>query len=219
MAATNATFWFWSDWLGDQAVRRLTLAERGLWIDLLALAAVGKPIGYVCDDRGRPLTLDDIARVSNAGGADEVAKMIESIVDKGAASRDRSGRLFNRRMVRDAEKDAKKAALSVKRALAGKIGAESTSLRYFKNPSLPQHVPRQLPRHLPQQSLVSPNQSKNNFLPTAVVRNEQSMPGGAASPENDPESPKPQRRRRPTDREDVASPELLNSLRKRGIGS
>jgi hypothetical protein len=100
MAASKGTYWFWSDWLGDQEVRRLSPAERGLWIDLLALAAVSNPVGYVCDDRGRPLSHDDIRRVTNAASIEEVAELIDGILKKGAASRDRTGRIFNRRMVR-----------------------------------------------------------------------------------------------------------------------
>lgn len=149
MSATAKTEWYWSDWLGDQEVRRLTPAERGIWIDLIALAAVGSPTGYVCDDRGRPLALSEIARVTNAGSVDEVAKLIDGILEKGAASRDRSGRLLNRRMVRDAEKMAKRAELSAKRAKAGRLGAAHTNLIFHNKPVLPQHVPRHLPGHVP----------------------------------------------------------------------
>lgn len=101
MSAGSAMQWFWSDWLGDQEVRRLTPAERGVWIDLLAIAAAAAPFGYVCDGKGRPLTLEEIARV--VGEAPQaVSELIAGILDKGAASRDRTGRIYNRRMVRDA---------------------------------------------------------------------------------------------------------------------
>jgi hypothetical protein len=139
MAASSAMTWFWSDWLGDQAVRRLTPAERGVWIDLIGLAAVAQPIGYVCDDRGTPLTDSEIARVTNAGSAEEVGKLIAGILEKGAASRDRTGRIYNRRMVRNVE-------LKRKRAEAGKLGGDATALKYFPNAvkqkNLPQHVPK-----------------------------------------------------------------------------
>ncbi len=118
MSAHQSTQWFWSDWAGDQEVRRLTPAERGLWIDLLALAAVGKPYGYVCDQRGNPVSYEEIARFSNCTPT-EAESLIAGILEKGAASRDRTGRLFNRRMTRQAEKTAKK-------RMAGKLGAEQT---------------------------------------------------------------------------------------------
>lgn len=149
MASTSATAWFWSDWLGDQAVRRLTPAERGVWIDLLALAAAASPVGYVCDDRGTPLTDSEIARVTNAASAEEVGKLIVGIIEKGAASRDRSGRIYNRRMVRDAE-------LRRKRAAAGKGGGEATAVKYFGK-VLEQKI---LPQPPPQQTRTRPSSPK-----------------------------------------------------------
>jgi hypothetical protein len=154
MTAIHSTKWFWSDWIGDEAVRRLTPSERGVWIDLLALAAVGSPVGYVCDAQGRPLTLEEIARVTNAASPDEVAKLIVGILEKGAASRDRSGRLFNRRMVRDAE-------LRAKRSIAGKKGAAHTNLIWKDFSVLPHHVTRQNSQAPP-----SPYSNKNRILPS-----------------------------------------------------
>jgi hypothetical protein len=114
VASTHSTKWFWSDWRGDEAVRRLTPSERGVWIDLLALAATGNPTGYVCDANGDPVAIGEIARFTNCPDLDELRKLIVGIEAKGAVSRDRAGRLFNRRMVRDA-------ALSLKRRHAAEI--------------------------------------------------------------------------------------------------
>lgn len=118
MSASDSTQWFWSDWRGDHLVRRLTPAERGLWIDLLSYAAASTPVGYICDQQGSPISYEEIARFTNATPT-EVATLIDGILAKGVASRDRTGRLFNRRMTRQAEKTAKK-------RLAGKLGAEQT---------------------------------------------------------------------------------------------
>jgi hypothetical protein len=137
MTSTRRAQWYWSDWLGDQAVRRLTLAERGLWIDLLALAADGVPTGYVTDSKGRPLTHEEIARICNAGSPVEVAELIGSIVEKGAGSRDRTGRLFNRRMVRDAER-------SVVKRRAGHLGGVHTALVNKSNQALVQQMAQQV---------------------------------------------------------------------------
>lgn len=136
MAATAATTWFWSDWLGDQCVRRLTPTERGVWIDLLALMATGSPVGYACDEKGRALSMEEIARVTNAGSAAKVSKLIDEIVDKGAASRDADGLLYNRRMVRDAERNALKRT-------AGLKGAASTREKWLALQNLPGQKPRQ----------------------------------------------------------------------------
>ena len=129
----------WADWLADRAVRRLTPAERGVLIDLLSLAALGSPNGYVCDAKGRPLGVEQIARIANAESPDEVAKHIDRIVEKGAASRDRTGRLFSRRMVRTAE-------LSAKRRAAGAKGSTKTNLIWKDFQSRPRQMPGPLPQ-------------------------------------------------------------------------
>ncbi len=163
MSAISSTRWFWSDWLGDAAVRRLTPAERGIWIDLLALASVGNPTGYVCDSKGTPLTLGEIARVCNAS-ADEVEKLITAIEEKGAASRDRAGRLFNRRMVRDTK-------LTAKRSKAGKVGAAHTNLinqqLRAEYKILPQQVTRQKSRGPPP---PLPNKERNLSSENSAAR-------------------------------------------------
>jgi hypothetical protein len=169
MSAKSGAYFFWTDWLGDPAVRRLSPAERGVWIDLLALAAIGSPTGYVCDDKGRPLTLEEIARVSNAASPDEVAKHIAGILDKGVASRDRTGRLFNRRMVRSAE-------ILAKRRLAGAIGGARTKLIWKDFQPLSRQLPGQLPRHLPRARDGPPSKQKVN------VTAESSAPAGAVNP-------------------------------------
>lgn len=158
MSATDRTNWFWSDWLGDQAVRRLTPAERGVWIDCLALMAAAAPIGYLCDDRGRPLTHEEIARVVNATPV-EVANLLAAILQKGVASRDRTGRLFNRRMVREA-------SMSAKRRLSGKAGGAATRLKWQALSDLPQHNAWQVP----QQRVGPPNPIRKKTSSWTVPR-------------------------------------------------
>lgn len=138
MSSKRSVDWFWSDWAGDQAVRRLTVAERGLWIDLLALAAVGTPTGYVCDVKGKALSYEEIARFANCSPT-EAETLIACILEKGAASRDRTGRLFNRRTVR-------KIALSEERRKSGARGAEATKLKWQAYQQLARQTPRDLPR-------------------------------------------------------------------------
>jgi hypothetical protein len=164
MSAKQSTTWFWSDWAGDLAVRRLTPAERGLWIDLLALAATGNPTGYVCDERGEPLAVEQIAHFANCSAA-EASSLIDGILAEGVASRDRSGRLFNRRIVRDIE-------LSVKRRRAGQAGGTATARKWKAFPGLPEHLPEQVPR----QTRRAPYQERisNTFAGTARARAQES---------------------------------------------
>ena len=138
MSANRSTQWFWSDWAGDLAVRSLTTAERGLWIDLLALAAAALPMGYVCDNRGNALSYEEIGRFANCSPT-EAQSLIAGILDKGVCGRDQSGRLFNRRMLRDIE-------LANKRRKAGQKGGLATKMKWQAFPGLPQHLPGHVPR-------------------------------------------------------------------------
>jgi hypothetical protein len=178
MSAKSGAYFFWSDWLGDPAVRRLSPAERGVWIDLLALAAIGSPTGYVCDDKGRPLTLEEIARVSNAASTDEVAKHIAGILEKGAASRDRTGRLFNRRMVRSAN-------LSAKRRLAGVKGGAHTKLIWKDFQPMSRQLPGQLP-HARDGPLTKQkvNVTAESSAPAGAIKSV--APAGAETPQGQP---------------------------------
>lgn len=156
MTATHSTKWFWSDWAGDVAVRRLTVAERGMWIDLLALAAVAQPTGYVCDEAGTALSYEEIARFANCSPT-EAETLIAGILAKGVASRDRTGRIWNRRMVRDVASSVKKQFLSEKKRQNGRLGGAATALKWQAVSGLPQ----QLPGHVPRQT--GTRSFSNNF--------------------------------------------------------
>lgn len=176
MSATKGSFFFWTDWLGDTEVRRLSPAERGFWADCLAIAATALPFGYVVDNKGRPLSVAEHARISNCSEA-EAAQLIAGVLEKGAASRDRAGRLFNRRMVRDA-------SLSAKRSLAGKKGAARTNLKYQAFPVLPRQTPQQIPRPpprpTPQQHKQKEREARDSAARArAALSHETNQPAGS----------------------------------------
>ena len=163
MPATAKTNWFWSDWSGDQAVRRLTPAERGVWIDLLALAAVGNPKGYVCDAKRKPVALEEIARFTNCPDLGQLAALIDAIVAKGAASRDRRGRLFSRRMVRDAK-------LAAIRSENGKKGIDAKLGKEKQKPILLKQSGKQNPERLGASSDDSPLKQEGETSGSAEPR-------------------------------------------------
>ncbi len=120
----SATIWakfFWADWLSDANLRRCSPAARGFWMDMLCVAAQHEPVGYLCVN-GEGLTACDMARIAGVDEAEATALTAE-LERNGVCSRDRNGRLYSRRMVRDAQK----------RALAAKNGAKGG------NPSLAKH--------------------------------------------------------------------------------
>jgi len=109
--------WFWSDWLADPGLRRSSYAARGLWMDMLCIAAEADPIGTLVVN-GEPLSTGDIARMTG-GDPSEVATLLIELDRNGVLSRDRTGRIYNRRMVRE----GKRLKASAK---GGKIGGRVT---------------------------------------------------------------------------------------------
>lgn len=90
---------FWSDWESDQGLRLCSLAAQGLWMRLLCVCARHEPKGYLAIN-GNPLGLDAIARLAGVAES-EVGTLMDELDRNGVFSRDRKGRIYSRRMVRD----------------------------------------------------------------------------------------------------------------------
>jgi len=106
------------DWLRDAALRSVSFAARGLWIDLLCLMHDGDPYGHLAVN-GAALSPATVAQM--VGAAPKVyAKLFAELAAAGIPSTRPDGMVYSRRLVRDAE-------LSHKRATAG---AEGWRARY-----------------------------------------------------------------------------------------
>ncbi|MDB5432513.1 MAG: hypothetical protein JWP35_3629 [Caulobacter sp.] len=92
---------YWSDWESDPSLRLCSLAAQGLWMRMLCVAAQHDPIGFVCI-AGRPLDVTDLARVTGCSEA-ETDVLVSELGRNGVFSRDRIGRIYCRRMVKDAQ--------------------------------------------------------------------------------------------------------------------
>lgn len=104
MSGTVWTKFYWNDWLSDPGLRRSSLAARGLWIDLLCVMAQHDPIGFLAT-RGEALSISDVARMTGISETDASTLMGE-LDRNGVFSRDRNGRIYSRRMVRDAKRSS-----------------------------------------------------------------------------------------------------------------
>jgi len=80
------------------------MTARGLWIDLLCFMAQHDPIGLLAVE-GEALSISDIARMTG-GMETDVSTLLGELERNGVFSRDRKGRIYSRRMVRDAKKSA-----------------------------------------------------------------------------------------------------------------
>jgi hypothetical protein len=87
------------DWLKDPELRRCSKAEKGVWIDMLA-------VSFECSDRGVfatggvPWTDEEIS-AAIGGDTAENLKCLRELLRKGVARRNGSGAIFSARMVRD----------------------------------------------------------------------------------------------------------------------
>jgi hypothetical protein len=99
---------FWpADWTRDPALRMCSLAARGLWIELLAVAHEAEPYGHVLVS-GRAPSVRQIAAIASSTERD-VAKLVKELEEAGVFSRTEAGVIYSRRMVRDnaAREDAR----------------------------------------------------------------------------------------------------------------
>lgn len=93
---------FPTHWRADEMLGNCSLAARGLWIELLALAHRAEPRGYVLIN-GKPPTAVQLATQCRADAV-TVAGALAELEEAGVFDRTAAGVIVSRRMVRDEEK-------------------------------------------------------------------------------------------------------------------
>ena len=118
-----STRWFFNDWDNEPGMKFCSLAAQGLWFKMLGLAARSREYGAVLIGDHPSLHAADLPSLlaSSCGSetVESIGKLVDDLVTFKVASVDQLGRVFNRRMVAEAE-------LSAARAAAGRAGAEAT---------------------------------------------------------------------------------------------
>lgn len=87
----------------DPALRAVSLAARGLWIDMLCLMFESARRGYLVHATGHPVTPEQLARMAGCS-CDAIASVLQELEDCGVFSRTRDGTIYSRRMERDDRK-------------------------------------------------------------------------------------------------------------------
>lgn len=87
------------EWIADIAIRQLSLAGRGLYVDLLAIADQGTPCGYLSFPDDRIIGLLGIT-------ASEYLQGVAELVTSGAFARTEGGVLYHPEHARMAERRA-----------------------------------------------------------------------------------------------------------------
>lgn len=126
MTTTAWSRFFWADWLSDANLRRCSPAARGVWMDMLCIAAQNAPVGYLSTGN-KPLTSADIAKIIGGVSEEEAANWIAELESNSVFSRDRKGVIYSRRMVEDAHR----------RQIAAKNGAKGGNPSLSKQRTIP----------------------------------------------------------------------------------
>lgn len=93
---------FWSDWESDEGLRQCSLAAQGLWMRMLCICAKSEPRGFLTI-AGNHLDVQGVATAVGKPEA-EIAPLMDELDRWGVFSRDRRGRIYSRRMTREANR-------------------------------------------------------------------------------------------------------------------
>lgn len=109
-----------ADWRKDPALSTCSLAARGLWIELMCVAHEAEVYGVLAIN-GKQMNIQQIARSVGESPA-LVSKLMSELEESNVFSRDESGCIFSRRMVKDEH-------IREVRANAGSLGGNPTLLK------------------------------------------------------------------------------------------
>lgn len=93
------------DWRGDQGLRMVSLAARGLWMEMLCIMHSATPYGHLVLN-GKPLEGDALSRLAGTS-TDQTAALMAELESAGVFSRSRKGVIYSRRMVADKSRSEK----------------------------------------------------------------------------------------------------------------
>lgn len=170
MSGTTWSKFFWSDWDTDPALRLCSFAAQGFWMRLLCIAASHDPIGYVAVE-GRALSVTDTARLTGASET-EAQTLTAELERNGVFSRDRTGRIYSRRMTKDARVSAearKNGKLGGNPGL-GKHRGKSQGVNPTLKPGVKPQEPSASTKVRTPNSVLTLSEAKHEFLGPKEVR-------------------------------------------------
>lgn len=153
------------DWRGDQALRVVSLAARGLWMEMLCIMHEATPYGHLVIG-GQPVKYDALARFVGAG-VEEIQALLVELRDAGVTRQTRGGVIYSKRMTDDHKRseDGRKAKLEALEKAKGNPG-----------PSRPPRRPPPTQKPEARGKVEGPNspstlpEAKNDFLGPKEVR-------------------------------------------------
>jgi hypothetical protein len=100
MSARPYLQFFPSDWRGSTSLKLVSMAARGLWIEMLCIMHEAEPYGHLMH-KGKQVSVSGLGAMVGASAAD-VESWLKELLDHGVCEAKRNGVLFSARMVRDA---------------------------------------------------------------------------------------------------------------------
>lgn len=161
----SPAFYFYpADWI--RTLAPCSLRSRGLWADCLCHMHFARRRGYLEHPNGNAISEAELARMTGAS-LHEVQRCLVELERCGIFSRDESGVIFNRRMVRDTE-------ISLKRKAAGKAGGNPLLVGKLdkQNQDLDNQNPNQNPTLSPSPSLSLSSSEIKGSLPPQWTQDE-----------------------------------------------
>jgi hypothetical protein len=157
------------DWRGDQALRVVSLAARGLWMEALCIMHEAKPYGHLLIG-AQPIEDAALARIVGSS-VEEVQALLVELRAAGVFRQTRQGVIFSKRMTDDhkrsvAGKKAKELALAEAAEKAGKKPPPSSPP--ISPPSTQKAEARG--RLETPSSVSNPTEAKNDFLGPKEIR-------------------------------------------------
>jgi len=147
----------------DPALRSVSLAARGLWVDMLCLMFEASKRGYLILNE-KPVSVEQLARMVG-GNTDEVFGLVDELLQSGVASRNGIDVIYSRRMVRDEE-------LSQKRAKAGKKGGNP---KLLKNKEVTRYAEILLKQNASKTQAKRKQTGKQNLTPSSSTSSSTSV--------------------------------------------
>ena len=133
------------DWRGDQALRSVSIAARGFWMECLCIMHEAKPYGHLVQN-GKPVGGDTLARMAGVP-VEEARSLLRELTEAGVLSVTRKGVVFSRRMTKDHAR-AQKGKAAVKRRKDRSISANSDTPQ-ASDTKQKSDAPRRLPSRSP----------------------------------------------------------------------
>ena len=154
------------DWRGDQALRAVSLAARGLWIDCLCIMHEAQPYGHLVLG-SQPVTDVALARMTGTT-PDQISDLLGELESAAVFARRSDGTIYSRRMTRDFKK--------------AKIGEKSAKKRWAQATEkqeencLPNRGPIGVPTHIPITQIPDTRDQKERKIEVANATLSETVP-------------------------------------------